>query len=632
MCGIGGIWLKQRDDSVLSNLKELNDRLRHRGPDDEGYLVYSEGSSNSLSGENSSKDLDLASIESFSEKVEIALAHRRLSIIDTSSDSHQPMSRERYHIVYNGAVYNFKELRQELQDLGHHFETTGDTEVVLRSYIQWGNDCVYHFNGMWAFVVFDEENKKFFGSRDITGVKPMYFINDDAQFAFASEAFPLAKTFKKEQINQHQVVDFLIRGNQESGEESMFKGIFELKPAHSFEFNGELRTWKYYEHHCADGAYDEKAKEDLKKALQESVSKHLIADVPVGTCLSGGIDSSAIVGMVAGHQKRSDIEAFSSIFPNTDIDESDYAKSVVDHWGIGWNKTEPQGADFIQNLEELHRIQDFPLISSSTFAQYEVMRLAREKGVKVLLDGQGADELFGGYPQYRLAWINQIRTESAFKYLKNIASVNLFKELIRNNIRRKVLNDPAKHQALILKRYPELQLIDTDILEAYFKNVEAINDDPFFEDANENLAQDYFGEHLKNLLRYEDRNSMHFGIESRTPYADDRKLMDLCFQVSADEKFKTLPLKKILRDISKDLIPEKVFSRRDKMGFVAPHNQWVSENFEEFKSYFSSETQIFRSNIVDCELRLLMPQSGSAENYRSFRYLSTRIWESAIKH
>lgn len=632
MCGIGGIWVKRWTGEEHAQLKAINQKLKHRGPDDEGYLVVRDGNSSHYRSEDSVESLELTHYNEDSGSFDWAFTHRRLSIIDLSSASHQPMEIDAFQIVFNGAIYNYPELKAQLEKKGHVFRSEGDTEVLLRAYIEWGEQCLDHLNGMWAFVIYDPRIKSWFGARDITGVKPLYLKDDPNMFAFASEAKVLSDVGESPQMNHMQLIDFLVRGNQESGSETMFRGVEELKPSHAFRFDGEeLKVFPYYQPNELLEKNRSCDIDELRSLLNAATARHAIADVSLGTCLSGGIDSSVITGMLASNEGIKDFEVFSSVFPGSNIDESSYAESVVQKWGLSWNRVEPMAEDFHQKLKELHLIQEFPLISSSTFAQYEVMRIAHEKGIKVMLDGQGADELFGGYPQYQFAYYNQLLRKNLVRLPSTITRhKQSFLAFLKNNLRMRILADPASNRRVLMRVYPELKLVKSDLLDEYFNTVEPTQDRSFFTDANEYLASDFFGENLKNLLRYEDRNSMHFGIEARTPFADDRPLIEAVFSLSAADKLAPYPIKSLLRQSARLYLPKKVQERKDKMGFVSPHNEWIASNKGELKQYFNKSSEIFRSDIVTKELDLLFPHAEEAENYRSFRFISARIWEDAF--
>lgn len=629
MCGIAGIWNKASTSFGVSELMRLNEVQKHRGPDDEGYLLYSEGASKAYSGSDSPTEIDLPKLSEAAGNFQVSLAHRRLSIIDLSAAAHQPMSEEKCHLVFNGAIYNFRELRSELSAKGHVFKGSGDTEVLLKAYLEWGTNCLDRLDGMFAFVLFDEREKKLFGARDRTGVKPLYFVNDSKVFSFASEARALKVIQKASRVNHFGVIDFLLTGNQEGTESSMFEGVFELKPSQAFEFSGALRIWNYY-----DGKQEQKevsmqsAVLEVRRLLEEGIQAHCIADVPVASCLSGGIDSSAIMGIAAANSRHSSLAAFSAVFPGKTIDESDYAKAVAEKWQVKWHRVEPNLEGFQDNIRLLHEIHDFPLISSSTYAQFELMRAAKQAGIKVLLDGQGADELFGGYPQYRFAYLNELKRKHPLQAVSYLAKQDFsIKSWLKNNAKQRIIARPERFKALLIKLYPELNFIEPDLLHGYLSAKTDSDNEAYFLSANDYLAEDYFGEHLKNLLRYEDRNSMHFSIESRTPFADDRALMEYVFSLPASMKLQDSPSKYLLREAVKPYLPTKVLARKDKKGFVSPHNSWVNASRDLFSELFNGKSQVFRSNIEGEDIRKLCYSSTDNEDYRRFRFLSTALWE-----
>ncbi len=632
MCGIGGIWVKKWTGQEHTQLSVINQKLKHRGPDDEGYVLARNGAQFHFRSDDSVDSLELKHFKEDSESFDWGFTHRRLSIIDLSSASHQPMELNAFQLVFNGAIYNYRELRTELEKRGHVFKSEGDTEVLLRAYMEWGEKCLDHLNGMWAFVIYDPRTRSWFGARDITGVKPLYLREDQNMFAFSSEAHVLSDIASSPQMNHLQVIDFLIRGNQESGEETMFSGVKELKPSQAFRFDGkELKIFTYYQPKELLTKGLSCDLDELSSLLSEATARHAIADVSLGSCLSGGIDSSAITGMLASNENIEDFEAFSAVFPGTDFDESVYAQSVISKWNLPWNRVEPKAEDFRENLKSLHLIQEFPLISSSTFAQYELMRIAHDKGVKVMLDGQGADELFGGYPQYQFAYYNQLLRKNLLSLPGVITRhKQSFFTFLRNNMRMRMLANPASNRKLLMRFYPELNLIREELLHEYFEHAVNAENSSFFSDANQYLASDFFGENLKNLLRYEDRNSMHFGIEARTPFADDRPLFEAVFSLSASEKLGPYPMKSLLRQAASLYLPKKVLDRKDKMGFVSPHNKWLCQFKEEMKHYFHEKSELFKPEPGSKELDLLFPNEQDSENYRSFRFISARIWEDAF--
>jgi len=419
MCGIAGLVNYGNSVSTSDAIKKMADVIAHRGPDDEGFFLSSESKDVTAFGQDTPVQIISSSIHytpnesitSFhSEQFDVALAHRRLAILDLSPAGHQPMcnSDKNVWLTFNGEIYNYIEIREELMQLGYTFLTNTDTEVVIASYKQWGINCVNHFNGMWAFVIYDKKQGVLFASRDRFGVKPFYYYHDKNIFAFASEQKALVKMpFVKTEINTAATFDYFVMGQIEYEEEGMFKNVFELMPSHSFTYtfkNRDFKKWRYYElpnssiSHQFNSKTESEIVEELRVLLLNSVRLRLRSDVPVGACLSGGIDSSSIVGMMSsllGDKIKNPV--FTACFDDKAIDESSWAKKVVDTTNVYWHRVFPTSAELLTDLENLMYCQDVPIWSTSTYAQFRTMQSVKENGIKVIMDGQGGDELFGGY-------------------------------------------------------------------------------------------------------------------------------------------------------------------------------------------------------------------------------------------
>ena len=416
MCGIAGIY-SQKHPLERSWITSMTNAMKHRGPDDEGYLAVETHARRATPLIGADSKVSGSSIDQYQKNAGLFLGHRRLSIIDLSPAGHQPMpnSDQTLWLIYNGEIYNYLALKEELKRLGYVFKTNTDTEVILAAYEHWGKDCVKRFNGMWAFVIYDQRKNILFGSRDRFGVKPFYYFLDDDHFAFASEIKALIKMpFIKKEINQTAVYDFLTYELEEHHEETFFKSIFELFPGYSFEFNineNLLTKWPYYtlSYENKWEKFDEKKLQGhvarVKELITEAVQLRLQSDVPVGTSLSGGIDSSGIVCLINDILKKEKVacvgerqKTFTACYKDdASIDESRWADLIIEKTKASGYKTFPDANGLLKDLEELVYAQDIPFSSSRTYAQFQVMRLASQNGIKVLLDGQGADELFAGY-------------------------------------------------------------------------------------------------------------------------------------------------------------------------------------------------------------------------------------------
>lgn len=658
MCGIAGVVkFSRKEFDIIKALMDMNFTQRHRGPDDEGFLFANKDLNVPAGGKDSPDTiwgssapyLPKQNVNDLSGDFLIGLGHRRLSILDLSPAGHQPMCNDfNTWIVFNGEIYNYIELKQELIDLGYQFLTATDTEVILNSYKEWGKDCVNHFNGMWSFVIYDKNLNLLWGSRDITGVKPLYYYKDSNFFAFASEQKALLQLdFIKKEINPPAVFDLFAFNQIEKEPESFFKGIFELPPAHSFSLdmtNNGFQTWKYYQpnvnynHEPFSKAKSKTYSEEIKELLLKAIEIRLRADVPVGSCLSGGLDSSSIVCLTdalikKGQAKNSAQKVFTTSFKDKAFDESQWAKIIAEHTGTEWHQTFPAKEELLNDLEKLVECQNIPLISTRTYAQYRVMQLIKENNIKVVLDGQGGDELFAGYHHHYYPFLMGLFKNCSYKALinefkTNEAIPNIKQHLIKSYLKDSLLDKipmaikPRMHRM----KFSELNLLNKDFLH---ENRDRYKPDNIARTASLNhiLNYDYFSGPLKYLLRCEDRCSMHFSIESRTPFSDDRHLMDYLFSIPSNYKIHNGVSKHLLRTSMKNILPEKVRKRQDKMGFTTPNNYWIREIKDEVRGYFENDTTgiIDKEKILNNYDTFFNPMS-SEENFRIFKFISFAIW------
>lgn len=660
MCGIAGIVnFSRKEFDIINSLMDMNAAQRHRGPDDEGYLLANNQLSIAAAGNdtpdsvlnNSISYLPNQNINDISGNYHIGLGHRRLSILDLSSAGHQPMSIDsNIWIVFNGEIYNYIELKEQLIKLGYSFQTATDTEVILNSYKEWGENCVDHFNGMWSFIIYDKNLNTIWGSRDISGVKPLYYFNDTNYFAFASEQIALLKlSFIKKEINTSAVFDLFAFNEIEKEPESFFKNIIELPPAHSFALNlneNKLEIWKHYSpkvnynYEPFNNTKSLHYSNEIEEKLFNSIKLRLRSDVPVGSCLSGGIDSSSIVCITNELLKKTNTQdrtqkVFTTSFKNKAYDESHWAKIIANHTGANWFQTFPTKDNLLNDIEELVKCQNIPLISTRTYAQFRVMQLIKENNIKVVLDGQGGDELFGGYhhhyyPYWRglinngkyNSFINEFNHTKTIPNLKTHFLKSFIKETFTNKIPLGL--KPNIHRI----KYRELNYLNKDFLnenniryetEKKHKNRSA--------SLNNILEFDFFSGPLKYLLRCEDRCSMHFSIESRTPFSDDRELIDYLFTIPSSYKIHNGISKHLLRSSMENHLPESIRNRQDKMGFTTPNNYWIRELRNEFKGYFENDTTgiIDKNQILNNYDNFFNPEN-SEENFRIFKFISFVIW------
>jgi len=598
MCGIAGI--VSLDGVNIPELHKMSAVLKHRGPDDEGFLLLdTQNKTQYLKGNDTIAQLSaLPHIQDTTystQPTKAALLHRRLSILDLSPAGHQPMSyaNGKLQLVFNGEIYNYKELRTELKSSGHTFTSDSDTEVILAAYQQWGKACVNKFAGMWAIALLDVEKQELFLSRDRFGIKPLYYASTQNKFAFASEIKALLTlNFVEPQANMTSVFEYVCFGATADPSANLFQQIKPLPPAHNLVLNLntlQADTSCYYNLEKNIQAYTLPAENNLQKTFEElldhSISIHLRADVPVGSTLSGGLDSSTLVAMAARKMQGNTFKTFTAAYHEKDIDESDYArKAIASQQNIDGHFTYPNASTYWQDIDKLIWHQDLPINSTSMFAQWEVMKLAKQQNTKVLLDGQGADEILGGY--YNFAGLYLIeklkhgnipaflseKKELKSKFAPNInnalgrAAYYYMPEFIQRNIRAK----KRLGMGFVAPSYQQ-QLNNIDVPARGGRTFK-----------QQSLLSTQFG--LQDLLRYEDRNSMAFSIESRVPFLDHR-LVEFSIALNNDWKIKNGWTKYILRKTAEPLLDKEVVWRKYKMGFLTPQKLWKLQSKKELDTF-----------------------------------------------
>jgi asparagine synthase (glutamine-hydrolysing) len=584
MCGIAGIIRKSEAGfNIHEKIIALSQAMAHRGPDGEGFMTlhtdHGTPHFGTVSQTHSRKDLlytPQAPLPAESNAT-LAFAHRRLAIIDLSESGHQPMcdASGKIWITFNGEIYNYLELKAELIKAGHSFVSESDTEVVIHAYQQWGTECVSRFNGMWAFCIYDERKHMCFASRDRLGVKPFYYLNKEKFIAFASEQKAFVKAgLLKPAMNQKALHNYLTNGLLENEEQNFFEGLTELWPGTNLTYDlhkKTVSTHSYYNlkqqnnlenDHLSEAALIEK----IKHTFENAVKIRLRSDVEVGTCLSGGIDSSALAVTMSEFSQHP-VHCFTSVFRNQAINEEHFADTVASKIQAKCFKTEPNLEGFEKELNDLIYSQDVPIWSTSTYAQYKVMALAKEHHIKVVLDGQGADELFGGYHHHFTAkWNNLIAQGLYVSALKDILKSNktihaswLF--YLKENVKQKYHHHKTAFS----------EFLNADFL----RQQEIINPSIAFNNLNEQLIDDIYNTRLKAFLKCEDRCGMWHSVESRTPFSDDVELINLLFSFNGNKKIKDGVSKYLLREAVKDKLPSEIYKRYDKKGFETPMQDWM---------------------------------------------------------
>ena len=590
MCGITGIWDTRHRHLDHLNVVQATGSIAHRGPDDEGFLF-----TDTMSGEI------LTHPPQDSYNWDLAFGFRRLSIIDLTPNGHQPMSSKdgRFWIVFNGEIYNYVELRQELKQYGSEFKTESDTEVILEAYQTWGEGCLDHFNGMWAFAIWDAQENSLFCSRDRFGIKPFYYIWKDEVFAFASEIKALLKLIPSlDKIpNDSIIYDYLSFNLLDHTSDTFFQGIQQIAPGQCIKLNQrEFSVRQYWQLEPASKTLEKTGDDYTDEFLDlftDSVRIHLRSDVAIGSCLSGGLDSSAIVAVankllfsdkildprLVGQQQKT----FSACFDNPLFDERQYIEQVLKSTSAEANYTFPSAKRLEDELPLLIWHQDEPFGSISIFAQWCVMRAVQQRGVRVTLDGQGADEILAGYHGYFDYFWGSLLQQGAFSTLgaEWKAYQHRFGNSYPNMFARTVRPFVPPQLIRMARRYLRSGQLGSHVLGVHpdfahrfqHRHMENLPKglDPFTGDLYANLTR----LSLPKLLHYEDRNSMAFSIESRVPFLDYR-LVEYVFRLPAQQKIHRGVTKVVLRNAMKGILPEQVRTRKDKMGFVTPEKLWLS--------------------------------------------------------
>ncbi|MGZ3863754.1 MAG: asparagine synthase (glutamine-hydrolyzing) [Bacteroidia bacterium] len=641
MCGIGGIInLEKAGINLIAGASIIGQTLRHRGPDDEGFLFFNNDKTLCAYSEDTQKrsvsnPLNFSAVKHINEvsnEFSGVFVHRRLAIIDVNESGHQPMCdmHAGIWVTYNGEIYNYKELKAELESFGYKFRTQSDTEVLLNAYLHWGNSCLEKFNGMFAFALLDIKNKKIFCARDRSGVKPFYYYFRNGVFCFASELKALRKLpFVETSLNERALHHYLVYDAIEYEPEGFLKNVFELTPSHFLELNlseKNISIKKYFEvaveknFRPFDVHSFEKEKSETRSLIEDAIIKRMRSDVTVGCCLSGGIDSSVISGVMGRHSKG--FNAFTAVFPGEPMDESAYAAEVAALTNAKWHTVNPGEKELISDFEDLIYALDIPIWSTSTYAQFRVMKLAKENNCKVVLDGQGGDELFGGYPHYFTTYVNELlrnkQLKQAINEIKGLGN-NFWISYTKENAKRKVLYNSNK------------KFLTKDFISAHSQPDGLQNT---FSSLNENLHYDFFGGRLKTYLRCEDRCGMWHSVESRTPFADDTSLIAGSFRIPSVDKIRNGVSKYILRESMKSYLPKTVYSRKDKMGFVTPHNKWMPALLQKYSHFGQNELlkQIMgplfftRFNHLSANSNHLPNRAAKKEEKMVFKALVFSLW------
>ncbi|MCI5225317.1 MAG: asparagine synthase (glutamine-hydrolyzing) [Candidatus Electrothrix sp. AX2] len=555
MCGIAGICRQTGiSPADVEQVKQMNTLQKHRGPDAEG--VFSDSC--------------------------VVLGHRRLAIIDLSNDGKQPFASDdgRYQLIFNGEIYNYLELREDLSRHGWRFRTKTDTEVLLKAYQHYGEDCLQRFNGMFAFAIYDVLQKHLFLARDRMGIKPLYYTILDSALYFASEIKALCSIpALSKAVNYQAFFDYLVFNRTDIYDETFFCDIKRIpKGCHAlFDQEGlHIQQWWHPETFLTEitGEPDrEKIYRDIEELFISSVRLRMRSDVPVGSCLSGGLDSSVMIGALFQHfNPKPNYPTFTASFPGHPIDETAYIDSLNHQYTFQNIRTYPNADKAYKSLKDFLYANDEPTTNSSFFSQYEVMQLAKKNGVTVLLDGQGGDENFAGYQYFHgFHLYGLLRQKKGIRLTSELAKSILRKQHVSvyQTLLFQLLPDMLRKKAL-LKALP---YIEEDFFREYIEHSKIYNDFFNVSGLNQSLVR-HFQYKLEHLLRMEDRNSMAFSLEARVPYLDYR-LVEYVLGLPESLKIQDGETKYLQKKALGKYTISEILDRTDKIGFGTPGDEWM---------------------------------------------------------
>ena len=620
MCGIAGILSADPAHITEQRLKRMTDAIAHRGPDGQGHWI----SPSRLAG----------------------LGSRRLSIIDLSPAGAQPMHYlDRYTLIHNGEIYNYRELRSLLQLKGYSFSSRTDTEVIMAAYDLYGTSCLQHFDGMFAFALWDEQEKTLFLARDRFGEKPLFIYQDSHQFLFASEMKALWAAGIIKDSNPAMLFNFITLGytqNPADGSETFFRNIKKL-PARSFilyhAVTQQSETRQYWDPCSEEGAAgkfqtgggeqraagsEQAVLDEFSALLADSVDKRLRSDVSVGTSLSGGLDSSTIVASIL---RQADplhkLPTFSAVFPGFAKDESAYISLVTRHFFLENYQTTPTSADLILDFEKLVHHQEEPFQSSSIYAQFSVFGLAASWHIKVLLDGQGADELLAGYPKYYSWYWRELYRSDKKTLALELAAAKDFDtpdDWGWKNRLAALLPTYARHYQK--KSRVALQLDNKDLSRDFVRQSGiSYYDIPPVGSLNGVLYYNALMNGMEELLRYADRNSMAHGVEVRLPFLDHR-LAEFLFALPAHFKIRAGWTKWLLRKAAEPILPPEIVWRRDKIGYEPPQHAWMQDpTLQEY--VHEARRSLVKMGVLEPAVlqKKIQPMESHAAENSDWRYL-----------
>ena len=610
MCGIAGIISVNRQLVTTDRLTKMTGAIMHRGPDGEKHWINQENTT--------------------------GFGHRRLSIIDLSANAAQPMHyHNRYTIVHNGEIYNYIELRQQLLNKGYDFTTGSDTEVILAAYDCWKEHCLQYFDGMFAFALWDEKEQNLFAARDRLGEKPFYYWFNGQELLFASEMKALWAAGAPKKVNEQLLFNFITLGytqNPGNAGETSFNDICKL-PAGSFFHHkpgadNNIRPviyWQLSPGQTVNNISEKEAVEQFTALFSESVKNRLRSDVPLGTSLSGGLDSSSIAVLIRRQQTPgSRLQTFSAVFPGFKSDESRYIALLAAEKDIDNFTTHPTVTDLIDDFEKVCYHHEEFIGSASVFAQFRVFQLAKQHNIKVLLDGQGADEILAGYHKYYHWYWQELYTVNRKLLQQEITEARQWGVQDNWTWRNKISSIFPAYAAAYTKnarirKQRNAAGLNKDFVAAFGTSYYQL---PKPDSLQNVLRYNTCSNGLEELLRYADRNSMAHGREVRLPFLH-HQLVEFIFSLPSHFKIKNGHTKWLLRKAMGQTLPDLITWRTDKIGFEPPQRQWMQHNtMQEY--ILESKKKLVAAGILQPAVisQQLQPLDAHAADNYDWRYLA----------
>jgi len=620
MCGING-YLKFKninENSLRANIAAMNQAIAHRGPNGMGEF-FDEG---------------------------VALGHRRLSILDLSEEGHQPMFNEDHSLVlvFNGEIYNYLELIPELKACGHVFHSHSDSEVILHAFEEWGEECVQRFNGMWAFAIWDTKCRRLFASRDRLGVKPFYYAQDEFSFIFSSEIKAIAVVKPLHEANLAKVHDYLRYGYSTNDGDTFFAGVNELKPGHNLvieNFNVKISQYWTLPQGNVSTESDEVLRDKFTTLLEDAVRLRFRSDVPVALLQSGGLDSSAICRVVddnieAGRLECESVTAFTAIFPGFKHDESVRTREMISTCKhIKHVELTPTAEDLLQDLTAFIAGMGEPVQSTTSFVHWQMMKAVHEHGIKVIINGQGADEALAGYGPYIVGYrmLDTLFSKpwQVFRQARGMqdkigcSAAMLVAQTFKAMLGRRA----ASHwRAGIVE--DGTTVLSPTFIQQYDHHLAECSMTFSSRNLDQHLRAQIEHYGFNQILHYEDHSAMMSSIEIRSPFVDYR-LIEFAFSLPDRLKFENGVTKRIQREAFASRLPESICDNHHKIGFSSPFLDWIKE--PSVKKYMGDivDSESFRSRKL-WQGTLVKQRFAEAEKYPNFpfwRYINLELWARA---